>query len=339
MPSEVAARAERAIQESVFPGCVVGVVRQSGEREVMPFGGLTYDANSPVVRDDTIYDLASVTKSIPIASLAAVLIDEGKFKLTDSVKEYIPEIQNDHGATIEDLLTYRVRGVQLSTIRNTTFEEIRTHVFKTGFDGPPGEHAYTNLPAFLLGIILERVGGRILPALADEYFFGPLAMQDTTFFPACAEASAGRPHDVGRVAPTEISEDGKDIRGIVHDESARVFALARRAVGHAGLFSTAPDTLNFLEALLQTKYPSVVDGAQRGLGWQVSAPWFMGKVAGRHAFGKTGFTGTSVVCDVERGIAFVILSNRTYPKRPPDATSIYSAINVFRSDIADIILR
>ncbi len=335
MPSEVASRAARAIQERVFPGCVIGVVSRSGERNVMSFGHFTYD-DAQLVNEDTIYDLASVTKSIPIASLVAIFTDEGKFKLTDSVREYIPELQNDYGATIEDLLTYRVRGVQLSTIRNTTSEEILTHVFETGFEGPPGEHAYTNLPAFLLGVILERVAKQTLPALADGYFFAPLAMQDTTFFPMSGFTKSRY------IAPTEISEDGKDIRGIVHDESARVFALAHRVVGHAGVFSTAPDMLSFLGALLQKKYgftKSIIEGAERGLGWQLDQPWFMGKLAGQHAFGKTGFTGTSVICDVDRGIAFVILSNRTYPKRPPDSTSRYSAINAFRADIADIVFR
>ena len=63
----------------------------------------------------------------------------------------------------------------------------------------------------------------------------------------------------------------------------------------------------------------------------------MGSRFGKGAFGKTGFTGTSVSIDPSRGIAFVILSNRTYPQRPPDAASIYSAVNIFRADIADII--
>ena len=169
---------------------------------------------------------------------------------------------------------------------------------------------------------------KILPALAHEYFFGPLEMHDTTFFP----------HDVERTAPTEVSEDGAVIQGIVHDESARVFARAHRAVGHAGLFSTASDLLTFLGALLRGAYPSVVNDAQRGLGWQVDQHWF-GNYAGKRAFGKTGFTGTSVVCDMEQGIAFTILSNRTYPHRPSDATSPQSAINVFRSDLSDILFR
>jgi CubicO group peptidase (beta-lactamase class C family) len=226
-----------------------------------------------------------------------------------------------------------VHGPQMSKLKFETFEEVRTYIFEHGFDTAPSESEYTNLPAFLLGIILERAGGEILPALAHKDFFGPLAMNDTTFFP----------HDLERAAPTEIVE-GKEIRGIVHDESARVFSRARRAVGHAGLFSTAPDLLNFLEALLQGKFSAVTDAAQKGLGWQREGD-FLDRLRLQQGepslkptrFGKTGFTGTSVVVDLEKEIGLVILSNRTYPHRPPDAGSIHSGINSFRTDVAGIV--
>ncbi|HEV3245447.1 MAG TPA: serine hydrolase domain-containing protein [Candidatus Paceibacterota bacterium] len=324
---EVCAR--RAIAEKTFPGCVIGVVRENGDRQVLPFGHFTYENDSPEVGEDTIYDLASVTKSIPVASLAAIFAAENKISLTDGVTKYIPELQNDFGATLEDLLRYRVRGPTMSELAKKfrTFEEVRTHVFERGFDGPPGESEYTNLPAFLLGIVLERAGGEILPALAQKYFFGPLAMNDTTFFP----------HDSARIAPTEIIE-GREIRGVVHDESARMFAGERRAVGHAGLFSTAPDLLNFLDALLRRKFPVVVEAAESGLGWHVCQSWFMGDRSPK-TFGKTGFTGTSVVVDIEKRTGLVVLSNRTYPGRPPDAGSIHAAVNSFRSRVADIVFR
>lgn len=318
--------AKKAIENRVFPGCVMGVISQDGERKVMAMGRVRYDERAPEVNKDTIYDMASVTKSIPLASLVLSFIAEGKLLLEDSVKKYLPELENDYDATIEDLLRYRVKGPRMATIALKTFEEIRTHILEKGFDGPPGKEKYSNIPAFLLGLIVERVGNAILPALAEEYFFDPLGMKDTTFFP----------HDIERIAPTEIV-DGKEIRGTVHDESARVFAHARRAVGHAGLFSTAPDMLNFLDALLQGKYPAIVDGAEKGLGWHLSQSWFMGKQCGGLCFGKTGFTGTSVACDVQKGIGLVILSNRTYPTRPEDAMSLSSAINRFRSEIADVV--
>ncbi|HTR19200.1 MAG TPA: serine hydrolase domain-containing protein [Candidatus Paceibacterota bacterium] len=325
MPEKISTWARQAIEERVFPGCVIGIVRKNGEREVLPFGRFTYENDSPKVAEDSIYDLASVTKSIPVASLTAMFVAEGRLSFDDKVKKHLPELRNDFGATIEDLLRYRVHGPRMSALRYPTFEQVRTHIFEHGFDAPPGKSDYTNLPAFLLGIVLERVGGEILPALAHKYFFGPLEMNDTTFFP----------HDIASIAPTELVE-GKEIRGIVHDESARMFAQKRRAVGHAGLFATAPDLLNFLEALLQGKFPAVVDAAEKGLGWQLYQQWFMGH-CGAKTFGKTGFTGTSVVVDREKRTGLVILSNRTYPKRPPDAASINSAINSFRAEVADIV--
>ncbi len=326
MLNEVKKRAEEAIAAKVFPGCVIGVVHSDGTREVMPFGNFTYKSDSPEVREDTVYDMASVTKSIPTASLALNFLQKGKFELSDPVNKYIPELQNDYEATIEDLLTYRVKGTRLSTLHDKTPDEVLKIVFENGFDGPPGKAEYTNLPALLLGLVVERVGDDTLENLARTYFFDTLGMKDTTFFP----------RDTSHVPPTEVVL-GKEVCGVVHDESARVFARAGRSVGHAGLFSTAPDILNFLEALLQNKLPAVLLGAQEGLCWQKAEPWFMGSRFGKGAFGKTGFTGTSVSIDPSRGIAFVILSNRTYPQRPPDAASIYSAVNIFRADIADII--
>ncbi len=138
--------------------------------------------------------------------------------------------------------------------------------------------------------------------------------------------------------PKPLFISGSERINEVYIEPARVFARGRRAVGHAGLFSTAPDILNFLEALLQDELPAILSGAQKGLGWHRAEEWFAGSHASRDAFGKTGFTGTSVVVDIERGAGLVILSNRIYPKRPPDAMSLSSAINIFRADIADILL-
>jgi CubicO group peptidase (beta-lactamase class C family) len=321
MPEIIQKRAEEAIAEKVFPGCVIGVVRKNGERTVRPFGTLTYEADASKVAEDTVYDLASVTKSIPTASLALMLLKKGEFELSDSVKKYLPEMQHNQGATIEDLLMYRVRGVQMARLKNLPAEDIEAHILRHGFDAPSGESKYANLPAYVLGEILERYLGDSLAAISKEHFFIPFGMYDTTF---CTAEKA-------RCAPTEVVA-GEEVQGIVHDESARVFARAGRAVGHAGLFSTVPDILLFLETLLSGRYPQVFEGAGQGLGWEVDAPW-MGSHTTRGTFGKTGFTGTSVLIDSEHGIGLVILSNRTYPTRPANG----DAINAFRRDIADII--
>lgn len=323
MPERIASRARAAIQEKVFPGCVIGIARH-GKREVLPFGSLTYEGEP--VTADTVYDLASVTKSIPTASLAIELMSAGVFSLAHTVKMFVPGLQNDYGATIEDLLRYRVHGISLSKLRVDTFEEIRAHALEHGFDAPPGESVYTNLPAFLLGLVIERATGESLAALAHEHFFEPLNMTHTTFFPSASDC-----------APTEIDFRGPpvragEVRGLPHDESAYLFAKVRRSAGHAGLFSTAGDLLTFAEALHGGGFPSIVDAAQRGLGWQREGD-FLGPLSGSGAFGKTGFTGTSIAIDLKRKTTLAILSNRTYPHRPQDS----SAINAFRREIANIV--
>ncbi|MBV9159055.1 MAG: beta-lactamase family protein [Candidatus Kaiserbacteria bacterium] len=322
MLEQLKARAEEASAERIFPGCVIGLMRDD-EQLILPFGTLAY--GEEIVRSDTVYDLASVTKSIPTASLALLLIEDGMIALNDSVKKYIPELANDYGATIEDLLRYRVRGIRMSTLPFSSFEEVRTAIFESGFTAPPGESSYTNLPAFLIGIVLERVTGASLAALADERLFGPLEMRATTFFPTASDCS-----------PTEIDTRG-EVKGLPHDESAYKFAAARRTVGHAGLFSTADDLLTYAKHLLGDPDSAIVRGARSGLGWTRNESFFMGKLARAEVFGKTGFTGASIVIDIERQLALVILSNRTYPKRPADAAETTSAVNHFRSEIADIV--
>jgi CubicO group peptidase (beta-lactamase class C family) len=332
----IRAQSSEAVRSGVFPGCVVAVAYRAGDRMVLPSGRLSYAADAMGVTEDTVYDLASVTKSIPTSSLALTLIREGRLRLDDRVSSYVPELRSDYGATIEDLLRYRVQGIALSKLRVATFEEVRAHALERGFDGLPGAYAYTNLPAFILGIALARITGRSIAASAQQEFFDPLGMRATTFFPSASDCAPTEIVDQanGRGPASVKTSACKEVRGLPHDESAYKFAVARRSVGHAGLFSTASDLLHFLEALLQGKYQHVTEGARSGLGWQTEGD-FLGSHASPKSFGKTGFTGTSVAVDIEKGLAWVILSNRTYPKRPSDN----SAINGFRAAIADILLQ
>src|SRR5690242_5160329 len=101
---KIAERVQQAITEKVFPGCVIGTLID-GEARVAPYGTLAY--NDVPVREDTVYDLASVTKAIPLAALCSLFIAEGKFALTDLAKKYVPDLEYDHDATIDDLLRYR----------------------------------------------------------------------------------------------------------------------------------------------------------------------------------------------------------------------------------------
>jgi CubicO group peptidase (beta-lactamase class C family) len=69
-----------AIQSKVFPGCVFGYL-DADDRYIKPYGRYSYI--------DSMYDVASVTKSIPTATLASMLIEQGKLSLDDKVTSYL----------------------------------------------------------------------------------------------------------------------------------------------------------------------------------------------------------------------------------------------------------
>ncbi len=348
--------AYRAIQEKVFPGCVIGIVNKNGVRDVLPFGNFTYDNASQLVKEDTIYDMASVTKSIPTSGLALQLIDQGRLGLNDKLIDYIPEFNNSdrENVLIKHLLTYTLDGYGLAaaldgtdgmSLGKRTTEDLFKVLMTHNFEKRPGTvFKYTNIPAALLGSVIERISNDTLDNLADERFFKPLKMTRTTFYPEKFIAE--------EIVPTEIDNWRGIVQGAVHDESAYVCKKENKIVGHAGLFSTAPDILNFLEMLLHKgtfqgkKYFSenIIEQMETnqipelsdctGLGWELNQERYMGKYCTPHTFGKTGFTGTLCVCDVEKGIAYVILTNRTFPRRPTDST----AINAFRKNISELVL-
>ena len=117
MKQEISKQILTAITEKAFPGCVVGVVRKDGERIILPFGRFTYEHDSPLISGESVFDIASVTKSIPTSSLALKLIDNGKLKITDRLIDYIPEFNNSdrERVLIKHLLTYTLDGYGLAS--------------------------------------------------------------------------------------------------------------------------------------------------------------------------------------------------------------------------------
>ncbi len=103
--------------------------------------------------------------------------------------------------------------------------------------------------------------------------------------------------------------------------------------GHAGLFSTIDDLGIFVTALLhegahgstRLLKPETVHAMftpqtgpltlGRALGWQYRDPSYMGHRVSAHTVGHTGFTGTSIVLDLERQLGVVLLTNRVHPRR------------------------
>ena len=203
-------------------------------------------SSSAVSADNTIYDLASLTKVVGTTTALMVLYDEGKIRLDDPVSQYIPQFSggDKDRVTLRMLLEHRSglpAGRDLWRIAHTP-DEARAAVIATPLGCEPGRcYEYSDLGADMLGFVVEAASGEPL----DQFLAGarvrtPLGMNDTFFRPADSLRA--------RIAPTEIAPPrGYPLRGEVHDENA--YALGGVA-GHAGLFSTAADLSVFAQMML-----------------------------------------------------------------------------------------
>jgi CubicO group peptidase (beta-lactamase class C family) len=313
-----------AIARQAFPAAVIEVGTSSLVRWRQPFGTLTYDAASPAVRDDTIFDLASLTKVLSTASLVMRLIERGALALDEPVARYLSSwrgIDRD-SVTIRDLLSHS-SGLPAHAPFYASLlgrDPIERAIAATPLDFPPRTRSvYSDLGFMLLGFILSDV------APLDVQFDALRAQmqnpEDLQFHPP----AVWQP----RVAPTRFSEwRNRLLIGEVDDDNA--WAVGG-AAGHAGLFGTAAAVGAFARHLLQVldgrigvfqpetmrefvSRREAVPGSSRALAWDTMLPTSScgTRMSGR-AFGHTGFTGTSLWIDPERDLYVVLLTNRVYP--------------------------
>lgn len=333
----------RGITAGGYPGAAVVVGRRGAAVWEKGFGRLGWSTTSSrVVADQTIYDLASLTKVVGTTTAAMILYDEGKLDLDQTVSRYLPRFRGGlkDRVTVRQLLAHRgglPAGRELWRYARTP-EEARQLVFDVPLEYRPGTgQVYSDLGADLLGWVIEKIAGQGLDVFLKERVFEPLGMDDTGFRP---DRSL-----VARIAPTEVTPPrGYAIRGEVHDENAY---LLGGVAGHAGLFGTAGDVAVFAQMILNG---GIYDGVRivsdsavrlftarasgtRALGWEMGdADHGAGVYFGARAFGHTGYTGTSLWIDPEREMFVVLLTNRVHAARVRRPSKVIADV---RADLAD----
>jgi CubicO group peptidase (beta-lactamase class C family) len=239
------------------------------------------------------------------------------------------ELLASHRAGLEAHIRLRDSGVAasswLSLCADARRAECRTAAPPEGF-----APLYSDLGYILLGAALEACAGLPLDRLLEREVAGQHGLELDS-----AQGWArrlGQPEFLERVAPTEqLAERGGLIRGVVHDDNAWD-SRGVGAAGHAGLFGTAEAVGGFARAMLDAlagRSPAWLTPAEAEFlvrprpGGSLRAG-FDGKAAqgssagprfGVQAFGHLGFTGTSVWCEPEAGVAVVLLTNRVHPTR------------------------
>jgi len=333
----VAAFLRQKVEEDAFPGGVLLVGRRGAVAYTVAVGVYGDDDPRPV-DENTIYDLASLTKVIGLTTATMFLVADGALDIERPVVTYLPEFGGGdrRRVTVRHLLTHTSglpAWVPLYLETNDAEDALR-YIYNSDLEYPPGEHySYSDLGAILLGKVVERVANTSLDTFLQEKPFQPLGMTSTQYRPP-AELQQ-------RIAPTEDdSWRGRLLRGEVHDRNA--FHLGGIS-GHAGLFSTAPDLARFAIWILDLYHGRLTDnrprlptalvreftslqpgpeGSTRALGWDTPTPG--GGASSGHSlnpssFGHTGFTGTSIWIDPVRDLFIILLTNRVHPTRDNQA--------------------
>ena len=331
--AEIDSAINAAIGQGETPGAVVWF-EHNGFRYAKAYGNRSAQPMVQPAEDDTIYDIASLTKVVATTPAIMLLIEQGKILLDAPVFHYIPEFkQNEKEAvTVRHLLTHTSGlrpGIGAARIVDGKATPWSGHdtaismICDEKLQSKPGiRFVYSDLNFILAGELVQRVSGKPLDVFAREHVFGPLKMTDTGFHPAS--------ETIPRIAPTEFAS-GKMLQGTVHDPTARRMG---GVAGHAGLFSTAGDLARFCRMLLNlgelegvrvfqpqtvqlmtsVQTPGNIE-AWRGLGWDIDSPYCgqRGNVFPRGGYGHTGWTGPSIWIDPFSKSFIVFMSNRVHP--------------------------
>ena len=251
--------------------------------------------------ENSLFDLASLTKIVATTMIALRFIEEGKLSLNESISDYLEVPLSKKGITIKHLMTHTSGFEPFFNIEKaTTTNPVETILDRPLFDEIGGNVHYSCIGYIILGKILEKIGGENLHDLASEYVFDPLSLTSMTFAP-----------DKTLAIPTAIHPSTQErFCGVVHDDNARFLKIA----ANAGLFSNIGDMSIFARMLsnfgdttenrfltyrmMEKAVINYTPGMNecRGLGFSINNnnghP--SGDLFATNSFGHTGYTGTSM---------------------------------------------
>jgi len=339
---------EEHIQVGDFPSAVYLI----GEKNKTVFtDALGHSAVEPyriTNKLDTIYDLASLTKPLVTGLLCARRIELGELTLDSSVSHYLPEFDRTDKSmiTVRELLTHTA-GLPawrpLYLLAEDEPERAAGAIANLDLEYKPGTRVvYSDLGFIALGILLARMTGHSFADMAHNEIIEPLKLQQTFFNPEEALQTGIAACETGNAYERDmVEQDGggtyqncrqRLIWGEVHDGNAYFLG---GAAGHAGLFSSAPDTFVLAQQFLPESSKllnretcdlfrtNMTLGLEesRSLAWQLAetSESTAGLDLPRNSFGHNGFTGTSLWVDPEHHRVFILFTNRTHARQLPFA--------------------
>ncbi len=279
----IAAALEEGRRQGVAPALSAAVYRG---------GAIVHASWHGTLRPDDLFDVASLTKVMATASIAAQLVEEGALRLDAPAAEALPELAagGKERITARHLLAHSsglprwrpwFERAMRDPVAGAAFlppgerppleslgsafargrEIIRAAALSEPLEAPPGTRAdYSDAGFIALGFLLEAIAGEPLARLAERRVLAPLGLSSTFYVdgldPGSLERAAGR-----TFAPTERCEHRREVnQGTVNDDNA--WAMGG-AAPHAGLFSTALEVAALGQAWLEALHgrPSILPAA------------------------------------------------------------------------------
>jgi uncharacterized protein YbbC (DUF1343 family)/CubicO group peptidase (beta-lactamase class C family) len=255
--SGVSALLDQAIAAKKLPGAVVLIGHDGKTVFEQAYGNRALEPAVERMTEDTIFDMASLTKCLVTATAVMQLNEEHKLQVDDPVAKHLPEfaVNGKQGVTIRELLTHYSglpEDLDLKDAWGLTAPDKAEGVrraMNASLEAAPGTHfKYSDINFITLGVLVEKVSGERLEDYAQKHIFTPLKMTHTRYLPTDAW--------IPEIAPTAYDNEGtaatnpdydKLLRGTVHDPTTRRMG---GVAGHAGVFSTAADVALFAQALL-----------------------------------------------------------------------------------------
>ncbi|MDE0472165.1 MAG: serine hydrolase [Ekhidna sp.] len=264
-----------AIGHEAFPGCVVYASQRDSVIFFKSYGHYTYDSIKEVT-NNSIYDLASITKIVGATLALMKLYEDSLIHLDDPIKKYVNELGKRIGkVTIREALahqggllpwipyyqeikkkdgSFKKKYISTAPTEKHPFElsnglflcddfyqRIKRFIKKSGVAENPS-YQYSGLFFYLVPELVEKLSSMRYADFLQTHFFDPLDAKTMGFSPLANFSEEF-------IAPTEVDSFFRMelIHGKVHDEGA---IMMQGVSGNAGLFSNAVDLAKVLRMLL-----------------------------------------------------------------------------------------
>ncbi|AVA25443.1 serine hydrolase [Rhizobium sp. NXC24] len=316
---------EAAVATGRIPGGVLGIIDRDGDRMVRAVGSAQKVPITRPMLADTWFDLASLTKVIFTTPRILALAEAGTIDLDAPLISLLPDLRQYDAAAWERKVTFRqclghqtpFPAVEPLYTYGRDPDLLRAFVLQREWRAVPP--VYSDINFILLGFALERLTGQTIRDMDAGPGFA---------FSATSDQAA---------ATEDCTWRHRILSGEVHDDNCS----ALQGAGHAGLFGTADAVLDFAVGLLTGSGASERSialmrsplSATRTHGWERPYDgWSGGSLCSPGTIGHTGFTGTGLWIDFDKGRAWTLLTNRIHPTRHFD-----SGIVALRQTVGDLV--